>query len=244
MIVNEGGGGGKKLPTLTSPASASQILTGRQAIDQLGAILTGSMVNHGAVSQSLNAGGSYTIPAGYHNGIGRVNANSLASQTSASAVAADIRSGKTAWVNGAKLVGNSNAIDVKEINHREGLYNTGLRLDWTRSSRIITLDYSSLYSAGYPNLLMACGVIDAEMVRGEGYPYIWFYDPRLIRSDADLGDVKLVITAAPRGELDTIQLGVESYDESSHTYTFNVSSRFIDGDGTGHLDGKGVMLFA
>lgn len=108
MIVNEGGGGGKKLPTLTSPASASQILTGRQAIDQNGEILAGTMPNRGAVTQSLNAGGSYTIPAGYHNGTGRVNANSLASQTSATAVAADIKSGKTAWVNGAKITGSGN----------------------------------------------------------------------------------------------------------------------------------------
>ena len=40
------------------------------------------MPNKGAVTASLNCGGSYTIPAGYHNGSGKVTANSLASQMS------------------------------------------------------------------------------------------------------------------------------------------------------------------
>lgn len=66
---------------------------------------TGTMANRGAAGTSLNAGGSYTIPAGYHNGSGRVTANSLASQTSANAAAGHILSGKTAWVNGSKITG-------------------------------------------------------------------------------------------------------------------------------------------
>ena len=56
-------------------------------------------------SSSLNCGASYTIPKGYHNGSGIIKANSLSSQTSATAVAADIVSGKTAWVNGRKITG-------------------------------------------------------------------------------------------------------------------------------------------
>ena len=31
------------------------------------------MTNHGAVTAAINAGGSYTIPAGYHNGSGKVS---------------------------------------------------------------------------------------------------------------------------------------------------------------------------
>lgn len=69
-------------------------------------IQTGTMSNRGAVTSSLNAGQSYTIPAGYHNGNGKVTANSLASQTQATAVSSDILSGKTAYVNGNKITGS------------------------------------------------------------------------------------------------------------------------------------------
>ena len=59
----------------------------------------------GAVTSSLNAGGSYTIPAGYHNGSGKITANSLSSQTAGTASAGEILSGKTAYVYGSKLTG-------------------------------------------------------------------------------------------------------------------------------------------
>ena len=72
-----------------------------------GEVHTGTMKNKGAVTASLNCGGSYTIPAGYHNGSGKVTANSLASQTNANATAGDIVKGKTAWVNGSKLTGTA-----------------------------------------------------------------------------------------------------------------------------------------
>lgn len=85
-------------------AAAADILSGKTAYVD-GSKITGSMSNQGAKTASLNCGGSYTIPKGYHNGSGKVTANSLSSQTSANATAADIVSGKTAWVNGSKITG-------------------------------------------------------------------------------------------------------------------------------------------
>lgn len=95
----------KSLASQTSAtAVAGDILNGKTAYVN-GNKITGTMTDQGAKSQSLNAGGSYTIPAGYHNGQGVITANSLASQTNATAGAGDILSGKTAWVNGSLVTG-------------------------------------------------------------------------------------------------------------------------------------------
>ncbi len=74
-----------------------------------GKLIVGTMANNGAVSANLNAGQSYTIPAGYHNGSGKITANSLASQTQATATAQDIAEGKTAYVNGEKITGTASS---------------------------------------------------------------------------------------------------------------------------------------
>ena len=55
-------------------ASAAQILSGYTAWVN-GSQLSGTMSNVGAVSTSINPGGTYTIPRGYHNGSGTVSAN-------------------------------------------------------------------------------------------------------------------------------------------------------------------------
>lgn len=103
--------------TVNSLASQTTVQNGKTAISQNqvltgyegwvnGNRITGNMSNQGTKNSTLNAGGSYIIPAGYHNGSGKVTVNSLASQTSATAAIGDILSGKTAWVNGSKLTGN------------------------------------------------------------------------------------------------------------------------------------------
>ena len=67
---------------LTGNASDSQVLAGSTYYNTNPKTKrTGTMVNQGAKTAALNAGGSYTIPAGYHNGAGKVTANTLASQT-------------------------------------------------------------------------------------------------------------------------------------------------------------------
>ena len=96
-------GGGADTVTFTS----DKLLTGYSANDSNGEKVNGTMANQGAKTASLNCGGSYTIPAGYHNGSGKVTANSVSSQTSANAAAKDIIKGKTAWVNGSKLTGTA-----------------------------------------------------------------------------------------------------------------------------------------
>ena len=55
-------------------AAATQILKDKTAYVG-GKLVTGTMVNNGKVTQTINPGASYTIPAGYHNGEGKVTAN-------------------------------------------------------------------------------------------------------------------------------------------------------------------------
>ncbi len=115
--IPEGYHDGKGKVTAKSLASQSQasaaagdILKDKTAYVN-GSKVTGTMANQGAKTASLNCGGSYTIPAGYHNGSGKVTANSLASQTGVQSgktaiSAGTVRSGYEGWVNGSRVTGN------------------------------------------------------------------------------------------------------------------------------------------
>lgn len=69
-------------------------------IDQIG-----SMPNNGELNQLLNCGESFNMPLGYITG-GTITANSLASQTVATATSNKILNGETVWVNGVELTGD------------------------------------------------------------------------------------------------------------------------------------------
>lgn len=67
----------------------------------------GTMPNNGTnTNKTLNCGDSFIVKRGYHASDFTVGANSLSNQTSGTATAGYIYSGKTAWVNGTKLTGN------------------------------------------------------------------------------------------------------------------------------------------
>lgn len=53
-------------------AAAGDVLSGKVFVDANGNAVTGTMANRGAVNTTVAAGGTYTIPAGYHNGSGKV----------------------------------------------------------------------------------------------------------------------------------------------------------------------------
>lgn len=98
----------------TGTGTAADVLKGK-IVWVNGKEITGTMPNNGAVSSTLAAGGSYTVPMGYHNGAGKISAKTLAEQTVGNATATDIMSGKTAWVNGKQITGTVTVITPSTI---------------------------------------------------------------------------------------------------------------------------------
>lgn len=78
--------------TTDADASASEILSGQTAYVNKNKI-TGSMPNNGAVSGTISTvAGAYTVPAGYHSGLGSVGIDST---EQAKIIAGNIKSGVT-----------------------------------------------------------------------------------------------------------------------------------------------------
>ena len=86
-------------------AVAENVLADKTFTNSSSIGLTGTMTNNGSKTASLNCGESFTISKGFHDGTGKITANTLASQTDGTATAAQILKGKTAYVDGAKVTG-------------------------------------------------------------------------------------------------------------------------------------------
>lgn len=147
LILKAGGGIGSDEVT----ASKAQVLSGYTAvtIDSGDEAADGGMPDKtGWSSSGLKAGGSVTIPKGYHDGTKSVTAASLASQTAATAVAANITEGKTAYV-GGKLITGSGADNTTQ-------YNSGYSKGVTDADGRANVN-STNYKTGYNK-----GVTDAD----------------------------------------------------------------------------------
>lgn len=108
---------------------------------------TGTMPNRGAVSQSLAINGSYTIPAGYHNGSGKVTQSV---KTKGAATYTSGRSnqviGANQWLSGAQtILGDPNLVAG---NIREGVTIFGTRGNVVEFKTPSTItDYSGTITA-------------------------------------------------------------------------------------------------
>ena len=88
----EGHGTAVFYDTTGATAASGDILTGKSAFIGNG-FVAGSMSNNGAVSGSISkADGTYTIPAGFHNGKGAVR---ISSEEQAKLVSGNIKAGVT-----------------------------------------------------------------------------------------------------------------------------------------------------
>lgn len=101
----------KDSDTTDANAAASEILSGKTAYVNKNKI-TGEMPNNGAVSGTISTkAGTYTVPAGYHSGLGSV---AISSTEQAKIIASNIKSGiEILGVTGSY---SGEAVDVTSVN--------------------------------------------------------------------------------------------------------------------------------
>ena len=154
-------GNSNVVDTSAGTATAAQILSGQVAYVD-GARLTGTMADNGAVNQSLAVNGTYTIPAGYHNGSGKVT-QSLTTKAAATYTPGDtaqtIAAGQ--YLNGAQTISAvptetktvTAGTAATTVNRTSGKYMTAVTVNPTPSqTKTVTLTSSPLTvlpDAGY-----------------------------------------------------------------------------------------------
>ena len=133
-----GSGNATFYDTTDGTAVAGDILSGKTAY--VDGVVTGSMTNNGAVAGMISTkAGTYTVPAGYHNGSGSVaiataeqnkiiagniksgvtilgvaGSSNVVDTSGGDATAAQILSGKKAYVKGSLLTGTMTAATVSQ----------------------------------------------------------------------------------------------------------------------------------
>ena len=150
-------------------AGEGSILSGSTALVN-GTKVTGTMKNNGAVSASLNTGTtSYTIPAGYHNGSGKVSittqTKTVNSSTSAQVVTPD--SGKllsSVTVNAMASAGNPTITPNNSKGNNTATYN--------KYVGTVTCNLSNLYSKSQYDANYTSGYNAGKASVGLSIPYI------------------------------------------------------------------------
>lgn len=236
---------------LTGDASDSQVLAGKTYYNTNPKNKrVGSMLNQGAVSQTINAGESYTIPSGYHNGTGKVIASSLVNQTEGTATATQILNGQTAWVNGNKIVGSmaiqsilsfnaavysSTAIMFKWKNPEKGPF-SGVIIVGKKDSYPTSVKDGYIYYKGYGNNANASAessILVSNFEGGINY-YFRIYTYVVKENNEWISTTSLISTAS------TLK-GQQTFTYSG-TFTVPASVRSIDafcvgGGGSGGTGG-------
>lgn len=155
-----GGGGGVDLDVTT--AQAGDILAGKVIVGPDGEPLTGTMPNRGAVSQVLPINGNYTIPAGYHNGLGKVTQN-IPVQGGSTITPGTIT--KTAVAAGRYVSGNVNVAGDPNLiasNIRDGVTIFGVRGNVIEYKSPATVDITPKLGVTAGNIIPSVSIDSAH----------------------------------------------------------------------------------
>lgn len=137
------GSGSTDAPDLSGiTAAAEDILAGKKSVDATGAEITGTMTNNGAWTSTKTSNGSVTIPAGYHNGSGKVSVN-VSTSTSAGALDTpsinfDTTNGKFTATSKVKTSGYIGTSETKTASYTINRY-LGGEYTPTKASRTVSL---------------------------------------------------------------------------------------------------------
>ena len=158
--IEGGGGGGISSSDVT--ALKANILEGTYdiAADSADEVVQGTMPNRGAVSQSLPINGTYTIPAGYHNGSGKVTQNitTKAAETFY-ATTADQTIASGQYLSGAQTIKKLTQSNLTGANIKPGVtvkVNNGNTDVWSVAGTMASLAAATYY-AGTSDQTIAAG---------------------------------------------------------------------------------------
>lgn len=176
---------------LSGNASDGQVLSGQTYYDtDAKTKRTGTMPNRGTVNQSLAINGSYTIPAGYHNGNGKVTQSV---KTKGAQTFTPGRSNQSIsanqWLSGAQtILGDPN---LKPENIKKGVTifgNVGTHEGYVTSPLY-------LFNNGTWGGLQTTGMTEVTDKNGKGYieinSAIWFGGRRGTEENADILNARL-----------------------------------------------------
>lgn len=180
--------------------------------------------NQGAKTAALNAGGSYTIPQGWHNGKGKVTANSLASQTSANAENGDIISGKTAWVNGSKRTGTLQDLGHEPKGTGCTLYNGGVYIYFGDSSSRYALSRSVWYPQGDIKNILSFSGSGSSGDRSGNYAEIYRNESNVTREI----QARSHASASISGKTVTITVHAEAYQRANDIPSLSGTKSSVD----------------
>lgn len=136
-----GGSGSTDLSFVT--ATASDILAGKKGADSSGNPVNGSMTNNGAWSTTKTSNGDVPIPAGFHNGSGKVSVNVSTSPGALDtpSISFDTTIGKFTATSRVKTSGYLSTSDKKTASHTISTYLGGEYIPTKASQTLSTAGY-------------------------------------------------------------------------------------------------------